>query len=68
MNATTAKTISACRLDIPKFYLVNLKREQLKNRRTQIMERFQIEELEHKATMESVQSALSNIDSNLLTK
>jgi len=32
------------------------------------MERFQIEELEHKATMESVQSALSNIDSNLLTK
>ena len=32
------------------------------------MERFRIEELEHKATMESVQSALGNIDNSLLKK
>lgn len=59
MNSITQKT-SACRLELPKYYFVDVYNIP-KIRRQQILSNFTVGDLKNKATEQSIAGALDNL-------
>lgn len=60
MNPTTLKKTSACRLELPNYYFVNVYSIP-KIRRQQILSNFTVGDLKNKATEQSIAGALDSL-------